>query len=183
MRIISIIRHYDTAKIFLPNTKIITDRFHVARYCIEAIENIRRGFQKTLLQGAAEAFQVSRGLPLAHLDQPLQAYALKEVFYDFMTALDRDAVKRLRLQLQNLQRLQGKDSAYRKGSLLLISLNPAITKLRKREHAFAALQYSILPMRGARASFSGAPCVRRRIPRRCTARPVRRKAARRPAHP
>ena len=99
----------DAAKAFLPNAKTVIDRFHTLRYCIEAIENIRRGFQKTLFQGAAEAFQVSRGLPLAHLDQPLQAYALKGVFYDFMTALGRDAVKRLRLQLQKLRRFQGKN--------------------------------------------------------------------------
>ena len=38
----------DVAKAFFPNAKIIIDRFHVVRYCTEAMDNVRRSFQKTL---------------------------------------------------------------------------------------------------------------------------------------
>ena len=38
----------DVAKAFLPNAKTVINRFHVARYCTEAMENIRRSFQKAL---------------------------------------------------------------------------------------------------------------------------------------
>lgn len=103
----------DAAKTFLPNAKIIIDRFHVVRYCTEAMENVRRSFQKTLPKAQRKYFKRSRRLLLAHRnrlseedraavdvmlrfsDRLLQAYALKEAFYDFMAAPSRDEAERL----------------------------------------------------------------------------------------
>ncbi len=97
----------DTAKTFLPNAQIIIDRFHVVRCCTEAMENVRRYFQSTLPKAQRRHFKRSRRLLLAHRDRLseedraavdvmlrfsdrlLQAYALKETFYDFMAAPDR----------------------------------------------------------------------------------------------
>ena len=103
----------DAAKAFLPNAKIIIDRFHVVRYCTEAMENVRRNFQKTLPKAQRKHFKLSRRLLLAHRDRLseedraavdvmlrfsdrlLQAYALKETFYDFMAAPSRNEAEHL----------------------------------------------------------------------------------------
>ena len=103
----------DAAKTFLPNAKIIIDRFHVVRYCTEAMENVRRNLQKTLPKAQRRYFKRSRRLLLAHRDRLseedrtavdvmlrfsdrlLQAYALKEAFYDFMEAPSRGEAERL----------------------------------------------------------------------------------------
>ena len=103
----------DAAKTFLPNAKIIIDRFHVVRYCTEAMENVRRSFQKTLPKAQRKYFKRSRRLLLVHRDRLseedratvdvmlrfsdrlLQAYALKEAFYDFMAAPSRREAERL----------------------------------------------------------------------------------------
>ena len=97
----------DVAKAFFPNAKIIIDRFHVVRYCTEVMDNVRRSFQKTLPDDQKKYFKRSRKLLLAHRDRLteedrtavdvmlrfseklLQAYALKEAFYDFMAASSR----------------------------------------------------------------------------------------------
>ena len=97
----------DVTKAFFPNAKIIIDRFHVVRYCTEAMDNVRRSFQKTLPDDQKKYFKRSRKLLLAHRDRLteedraavevmlrfseklLQAYALKEAFYDFMAASSR----------------------------------------------------------------------------------------------
>ena len=97
----------DVAKAFFPNAKIIIDRLHVVRYCTEAMDNVRRSFQKTLPDDQKKYFKRSRKLLLAHRDRLtkedraavdvmlrfseklLQAYALKEAFYDFMAASSR----------------------------------------------------------------------------------------------
>ena len=50
----------DAAKAFLPNAKIIIDRFHVVRYCTEAMENVRRNLQKTLPKAQRKYFKRSR---------------------------------------------------------------------------------------------------------------------------
>ena len=39
----------DVAKAFLPNAKIVIDRFHLVRYCTWALDNVRRNIQKSLL--------------------------------------------------------------------------------------------------------------------------------------
>ena len=103
----------DAAKAFLPNAKIIIDRFHVVRYCTEAMENVRRNLQKTLPKAQQKYFKRSRRLLLAHRDRLseedraavdvmlrfsdrlLQAYALKEAFYDFMAAPSCGEAERL----------------------------------------------------------------------------------------
>ena len=114
----------DVAKSFLPNAKIIIDRFHVVRYCTEAMENVRRNLQKTLPKAQQKYFKRSRRLLLAHRDRLseedraavnvmlrfsdrlLQAYALKEAFYDFMEAPSRDeADRRLDFWLEACDRL------------------------------------------------------------------------------
>ena len=114
----------DAAKTFLPNAKIVIDRFHVVRYCTEAMENVRRSFQKALPKAQRKYFKRSRKLLLAHhnrlieedraavdvmlrfSDRLLQAYALKEAFYDFMAAPDRrEAERRLDFWLEACDRL------------------------------------------------------------------------------
>lgn len=114
----------DAAKAFLPNAKIIIDRFHVVRYCTEAMENVRRNLQKTLPKAQRRYFKRSRRLLLTHRerlseedraavdvmlrfsDQLLQAYALKEAFYDFMSAPSRgEAERRLDFWLEACDRL------------------------------------------------------------------------------
>lgn len=97
----------EAARIFLPNAKIIIDRFHVVRFCTEAMDNVRRSFQSLLPDHQRKYFKHSRRLLLAHRsklsqedraavdimlrfsDKLMQAYALKEAFYDFMGAPDR----------------------------------------------------------------------------------------------
>ena len=102
----------DVARAFLPNAQIIIDRFHVVRFCTEAMDNVRRSFQSTLLNDQRKYFKRSRRLLLAHRsqlsdedraavdvmlrfsDRLLQAYALKEAFYDFMDAPNRAEASR-----------------------------------------------------------------------------------------
>ena len=114
----------DAAKAFLPNAKIVIDRFRVVRYCTEVMENVRRSFQKTLPKAQRKYFKRSRKLLLAHRkrlseedraavdvmirfsDRLLQAYALKEVFYDFMSTPNRiEAERRLDFWLEACDRL------------------------------------------------------------------------------
>ena len=115
----------EAAKTFLPNAKIIIDRFHVVRFCTEAMENVRRSFQSVLPKEQRKYFKRSRRLLLAHRnklsdedratvdvmlrfsDRLLQAYALKEAFYDFMDAPDRvSASKRLEYWLDACDKLK-----------------------------------------------------------------------------
>ena len=51
----------DAAKAFLPNAKIIICRFHVVRYCTEAMENVRRGFQKNSSKAQRRHFKSQGG--------------------------------------------------------------------------------------------------------------------------
>lgn len=114
----------NVAKAFLPNAKIVIDRFHVVRYCTEAMENVRRDFQKALPKAQRKYFKRSRRLLLAHRnrlteedrtavdvmlrfsDRLLQAYALKEAFYCFMAAPNRkEAEHRLDSWLEACDRL------------------------------------------------------------------------------
>ena len=115
----------DAAKAFLPNAQIIIDRFHVVRFCTEAMDNVRRSFQSVLPSNQRKYFKRSRRLLLAHRnelseedraavdvmlrfsDRLLQAYALKEAFFDFMEAPDRPtASKRLEYWLDACDRLK-----------------------------------------------------------------------------
>jgi len=115
----------DAAKAFLPNAQIIIDRFHVVRFCTEAMDNVRRSFQSVLPSNQRKYFKRSRRLLLAHRnklseedraavdvmlrfsERLMQAYALKEAFYDFMDAPDRaTASKRLEYWLDACDRLK-----------------------------------------------------------------------------
>ena len=49
----------DAAKAFLPNAQIIIGRFHVARFCTGAMDNIRRSFQSVLPNNQRKHFKVS----------------------------------------------------------------------------------------------------------------------------
>lgn len=114
----------DVARTFLPNAKIIIDRFHVVRFCTEAMENVRRSVQKQLPAHQRRYFKRSRRLLLKHRnalagedraavdvmlrfsDRLMQAYALKEAFYHFMDAPDRaTASRRLESWLDACDRL------------------------------------------------------------------------------
>jgi Transposase and inactivated derivatives len=94
--------YLDLAKTFLPNAKIIIDRFHVARYNTWAFENVRKRVQKSLSPTQRVYFKHSRKLLLKRknsLDSDnidainimfrmapelASAYLLKEKFYSFM---------------------------------------------------------------------------------------------------
>ena len=89
----------DIARAFFPQAKIVIDRFHVARYCTWAMDDVRRAVQKHLLPASRKHFKRSRRLLIArrallseedraavdvmlHFSERLyQAYALKELFF------------------------------------------------------------------------------------------------------
>lgn len=94
------------AKQLFPNASIVIDRFHVARYCTWALENVRKRVQKKLMPEQRKYFKRSRRLLLARMqnlsaenkaavehmlvfDRDLrEAYLLKECFYQFMASKD-----------------------------------------------------------------------------------------------
>ena len=94
----------DIARAFFPQAKIVIDRFHVARYCTWVMDDVRRAVQKHLLPASRKHFKRSRRLLIArrallseedraavdvmlHFSERLyQAYALKELFFQFMDA-------------------------------------------------------------------------------------------------
>ena len=94
----------DIARAFFPQAKIVIDRFHVARYCTWAMDDVRRAVQKHLLPASRKHFKRSRRLLIArraslseddrtivdvmlHFSERLyQTYALKELFFQFMDA-------------------------------------------------------------------------------------------------
>lgn len=116
---------FSVAKTFFPNAKIIIDRFHVVRFCTDALDNVRREVQKTLPDAQRKYFKRSRRLLLAHReklseedklaldvilrfsDRLAQSYALKEAFYHFMASSDRnEADRRLDFWLDSCDRLR-----------------------------------------------------------------------------
>ena len=115
----------DVARAFFPNAKIIIDRFHVVRFCTQAMDDVRKSVQKQLPADQRRYFKRSRRLLLAHRDKLtredraavdvmlrfsdrlMQAYALKEAFYDFTAAPDKtEADRRLDFWLEACDRLQ-----------------------------------------------------------------------------
>lgn len=92
------------AEDLFPNATIIIDKFHVARYCNWAIENVRRNVQKNLPDHTRKYFKRSRKLllkPMANLtdeqkdkvslmlsfsEKLCNAYLLKEYFHSFMNS-------------------------------------------------------------------------------------------------
>jgi len=103
----------DIAKTFLPNAKIVIDRFHVVRYCTWAMDNVRRDIQKSLMPATRKYFKRSRKLLTARRsalndedraavdvmlnfsEKLYQAYALKELFFEFMDAKSSSAAAEL----------------------------------------------------------------------------------------
>ena len=103
----------DIARAFFPQAKIVIDRFHVARYCTWAMDDVRRAVQKHLLPASRKHFKRSRRLLIArrallseedraavdvmlHFSERLyQAYALKELFFQFMDAKSSSAAAEL----------------------------------------------------------------------------------------
>ena len=103
--------YLDIAKTFLPNAKIVIDRFHIIRYVTWALENVRKRIQKQMHQSKRKYFKRSRRILLSHrykltdenqqaLEIMLQqsndlaaAYYLKELFYDFMDSPDKSEAK------------------------------------------------------------------------------------------
>ena len=115
----------DVARTFFPNAKIIIDRFHVVRFCSQAMDDVRKSVQKQLPGDQRRYFKRSRRLLLKHRDELpeedraavdvmlrfsdrlLQAYSLKEAFYHFMAAPDRaEADRRLEFWLDACDRLR-----------------------------------------------------------------------------
>lgn len=115
----------DVARTFFPNAKIIIDRFHVVRFCTQAMDDVRRSVQKQLPADQRRYFKRSRRLLLARRDglsdedkaaldvmlrfsdRLAQGYALKEVFYHFMAAPDRiEADRRLDFWFDACDRLR-----------------------------------------------------------------------------
>lgn len=92
------------AKLLFTNAKIVIDKFHVARYCTWAVENVRKRIQKELHPDERKYFKRSRTLLLLHKDKLkdsgkeavirmlrfhkdlANAYLLKEKFYTFMAS-------------------------------------------------------------------------------------------------
>lgn len=116
---------FNVAKTFFPNAKIVIDRFHVVRFCTEAMDNVRREAQKALPASQRKYFKRSRKLLLARRenlsdedklaldvilrfsDKLAQAYALKDAFYRFMASADRqEAGHRLDFWLDSCDRLR-----------------------------------------------------------------------------
>ena len=115
----------DVARTFFPNAKIIIDRFHVVRFCTQAMDTVRKSVQKQLPTDQRRYFKCSRRLLLAHRaelsdedkasldvmlrfsDKLAQVYALKEAFYYFMAAPDKtEANRRLDSWLDACDRIQ-----------------------------------------------------------------------------
>lgn len=100
------------AKQLFPNATLVTDKFHVVRYCTWALENVRKRVQKELLPEDRKYFKRSRTLLLKHMrdlsdegklavERMLMvntdlndAYLLKEKFYEFMDSKSKDEARR-----------------------------------------------------------------------------------------
>ena len=115
---------FHVAQTFLPNAKIVIDRFHVVRFCTEAMDNVRREVQKSLPDDQRKYFKRSRRLLLSHReklsdedrqaldvilrfsDKLAQAYTLKEAFYAVMASDNRkEADRRLDFWIDSCDRL------------------------------------------------------------------------------
>ena len=103
----------DIARAFFPRAKIVIDRFHVARYCTWAMDDVRRAVQKHLPPASRKHFKRSRRLLIVRRallsaedrsavdvmlnfsEKLYQAYALKELFFQFMDAKSSSAAAEL----------------------------------------------------------------------------------------
>lgn len=55
----------DLAKTYFPNAKIVADRFHYARYIVQAVDTVRKKVQSKLTSGERKYFKHSRKLLLS----------------------------------------------------------------------------------------------------------------------
>ena len=58
--------YLEIAKAFLPNAKIVIYRFHVVRYVIWALENVRKRIQKQMHPTKRKYFKRNRQILLSH---------------------------------------------------------------------------------------------------------------------
>lgn len=115
----------DMAKQLFPKATIVIDKFHVARYCSWAVENVRKHVQESLPDNTRKYFKKSRKLllmPMAKLkdeqkdkvavmlgysEKLRNAYLLKEYFHSFMDAENineaRDRLRWFRLLADSYQ--------------------------------------------------------------------------------
>lgn len=102
----------EIAEICFPNATIVIDRFHVVRYVLWALENVRKRVQKEMHPSKRKYFKRSRKILLSHfyklneenrnalevmLNQSndlAQAYYLKELFFDFMNSNNREEARK-----------------------------------------------------------------------------------------
>ncbi len=107
--------YQSAAALYFPQALIVTDKFHVARYCTWAFENVRKRVQSKLPAYERKYFKRSRKLLIAKMkslkdedklavERMLSysvdlknAYILKEYFYDFMDCNSKtDAEEKLK---------------------------------------------------------------------------------------
>lgn len=99
--------YLEVARTCFPSATVVIDKFHVARYCTWAFENVRKRVQKKLYAHERKYFKRSRRLLLARMktlsdenklavERMLSysvdlknAYILKEYFYEFMDSKDK----------------------------------------------------------------------------------------------
>lgn len=99
------------AKKFFPKATIIIDKFHVARYCSWAVENVRKNIQKELPDHTRKYFKKSRKLLLKPMEDLTNeqkdkvsimlsfserlrnAYLMKEYFHSFMNSPNSTVAK------------------------------------------------------------------------------------------
>lgn len=79
---------WDIAKAFLPQAKIVIDRFHVIRYCAWAMDDVRRSSLSDEDESAVDVM-------LNFSEKLYRAYALKELFFNFMDAKNRSEAAEL----------------------------------------------------------------------------------------
>jgi len=102
----------DLVKELCPNATLVIDKFHVVRHINWALENVRKRVQKLMHPDKRKYFKRSRKLLLARRKKLKEesvlaleillrqssdlanAYYLKELFYEFMDAKERQAAAR-----------------------------------------------------------------------------------------
>lgn len=103
--------YLETMKQLFPKAAVVIDKFHVARYCTWAFENVRKRIQKKLPGYDRKYFKRSRRLLLSRMaklsdknkaaaevmlscsTELTNAYLLKEYFYSFMDSKDSDEAR------------------------------------------------------------------------------------------
>ena len=116
---------FEAVRKTLPGATVIIDKFHVVRYCTWAMENVRKDVQKNLSDNERKYFKRSRTLLLKHRkdlnaaqseavlgmlnrsEKLMNAYRLKELFYEFMESKNRTEAKEKLEKLRLYYRYSG----------------------------------------------------------------------------